>query len=82
MEGSGSFSRYSENGIMSMRNISRTVVIASPISEASDSTSALNSVFATIDSVKPHHLGRKYPACCRPATDRAHRTAHSLITAA
>ena len=81
MEGSGSFSRYSENGIISMRNIFSTVVSAWPISGASDSTSALNSVLPTTASVSriiSSEISSVLPDCQRSRT----RTAQSLITAA
>ena len=82
MEGSGSFSRYSENGIISMRNIFSTVVSASPISGASDSTSALNSVLPTTAEVSRIISSATFRAYFRLSTDRAPETAHSLITAA
>src|SRR5580704_201457 len=78
--GSGSLSRYSENGSSNKRNIWRTLVIASPISDASDCTSALNNVFATTDNVR---CGISVEiSSALPAVQRSrHRTAHcSRIT--
>ena len=81
MDGSGSFSRYSENGIISIRNILRTVVMASPISDASDSISALNSVLPTIDSVRriiSSDISSVFPASSAPAIARRIRSSRRL----
>jgi len=51
MDGSGSFSIHSENGISTMSNRIMTWVRAAPMLSASVVTSALKSVFATTASV-------------------------------
>ena len=57
------------------------LVMAAPISGASDSISALNSVFATTESVScaiSTETSMALPACQRSR----HRTAHSLMAVA